>query len=172
MLRSLVGSEMCIRDRAWVSVACKDEAHLNDGSDVGEVAEACDRCEHVFAVGVNCTAPEFVSGWLGVVRERTNKPLLAYPNSGEKWDGECHGWKHAEGHRAELREGGGELGDLMREWYSGGARLIGGCCRVTPQAISFMAGHMDCLLYTSDAADEEDSVDLGGRRIIKKKKKK
>src|SRR5665648_1268362 len=29
-----------------------------------------------------------------------------------------------------------------------------------------------CLLYTSDAADEEDSVDLGGRRIIKKKKYK
>ena len=28
-----------------------------------------------------------------------------------------------------------------------------------------------CLLYTSDAADEEDSVDLGGRRINKKKKK-
>ena len=28
-----------------------------------------------------------------------------------------------------------------------------------------------CLLYTSDAADEEDSVDFGGRRIIKKKKK-
>ena len=24
-----------------------------------------------------------------------------------------------------------------------------------------------CLLYTSDAADEEDSVDLGGRRVIK-----
>eukprot|EP00658_Telonema_sp_P-2_P085056 TRINITY_DN9604_c0_g1_i8.p1 TRINITY_DN9604_c0_g1~~TRINITY_DN9604_c0_g1_i8.p1 ORF type:complete len:135 (+),score=34.28 TRINITY_DN9604_c0_g1_i8:138-542(+) len=32
--------------------------------------------------------------------------------------------------------------------------------------------HIRCLLYTSDAADEEDSVDLGGRRIIKKKKKK
>eukprot|EP00656_Telonema_subtile_P040764 TRINITY_DN45848_c0_g1_i1.p1 TRINITY_DN45848_c0_g1~~TRINITY_DN45848_c0_g1_i1.p1 ORF type:complete len:166 (-),score=37.93 TRINITY_DN45848_c0_g1_i1:55-552(-) len=29
-----------------------------------------------------------------------------------------------------------------------------------------------CLLYTSDAADEEDSVDLGGSRIIKKKKGK
>ena len=32
--------------------------------------------------------------------------------------------------------------------------------------------YMPCLLYTSDAADEEDSVDLGGRRIIKKKKQK
>ena len=28
---------------------------------------------------------------------------------------------------------------------------------------------MHCLLYTSDAADERSSVDLGGRRIIKKK---
>src|SRR5678816_374901 len=27
---------------------------------------------------------------------------------------------------------------------------------------------IDCLLYTSDAADERSSVDLGGRRIIKK----
>ena len=30
---------------------------------------------------------------------------------------------------------------------------------------------MNCLLYTSDAADERSSVDLGGRRIIKKKKR-
>ena len=29
-----------------------------------------------------------------------------------------------------------------------------------------------CLLYTSDAADEEDSVDFGGRPIIKKKKRR
>ena len=29
--------------------------------------------------------------------------------------------------------------------------------------------HRICLLYTSDAADERSSVDLGGRRIIKKK---
>ena len=38
-----------------------------------------------------------------------------------------------------------------------------------------MAGHFPmleepCLLYTSDAADERSSVDLGGRRIIKKTK--
>ena len=33
-------------------------------------------------------------------------------------------------------------------------------------------GDYTCLLYTSDAADERSSVDLGGRRIIKKKKRK
>ena len=37
------------------------------------------------------------------------------------------------------------------------------------QRISYWTLTGDCLLYTSDAADEEDSVDLGGRRIIKKK---
>ena len=29
-----------------------------------------------------------------------------------------------------------------------------------------------CLLYTSDAADEEDSLDFGGRRDIKKKNRR
>ena len=34
----------------------------------------------------------------------------------------------------------------------------------------YLVHHNTCLLYTSDAADERSSVDLGGRRIIKKKK--
>eukprot|EP00658_Telonema_sp_P-2_P056816 TRINITY_DN45269_c0_g1_i3.p1 TRINITY_DN45269_c0_g1~~TRINITY_DN45269_c0_g1_i3.p1 ORF type:complete len:341 (+),score=56.45 TRINITY_DN45269_c0_g1_i3:30-1052(+) len=37
-------------------------------------------------------------------------------------------------------------------------------------ALNSIPAPKTCLLYTSDAADEEDSVDLGGRRIIKKKK--
>ena len=41
-----------------------------------------------------------------------------------------------------------------------------------PDRVAFVLdwSHL-CLLYTSDAADERSSVDLGGRRIIKKKKK-
>ena len=42
----------------------------------------------------------------------------------------------------------------------GQARGIGGAAQ---------AKYLVCLLYTSDAADERSSVDLGGRRIIKKK---
>ena len=37
-------------------------------------------------------------------------------------------------------------------------------------ALELQADCYACLLYTSDAADERSSVDLGGRRIIKKKK--
>ena len=35
--------------------------------------------------------------------------------------------------------------------------------------LKYIAKHKICLLYTSDAADERSSVDLGGRRIINKK---
>ena len=35
--------------------------------------------------------------------------------------------------------------------------------------LAVVDGMGGCLLYTSDAADERSSVDLGGRRIIKKK---
>ena len=41
---------------------------------------------------------------------------------------------------------------------------------VDPRTIKiYNNGGKTCLLYTSDAADERSSVDLGGRRIIKKK---
>ena len=38
-----------------------------------------------------------------------------------------------------------------------------------PAAVVKDRNYSICLLYTSDAADERSSVDLGGRRIIKKK---
>ena len=38
------------------------------------------------------------------------------------------------------------------------------------EVVNTGAWDISCLLYTSDAADERSSVDLGGRRIIKKQK--
>ena len=40
---------------------------------------------------------------------------------------------------------------------------------VDTEKLRLVDQHTGCLLYTSDAADEGSSVDLGGRRIIKKK---
>ena len=49
------------------------------------------------------------------------------------------------------------------------------CSEEITDAVTVLGGHPDrtfpgtCLLYTSDAADDLLCVDLGGRRIIKKK---
>ena len=42
----------------------------------------------------------------------------------------------------------------------------GGRLRVAEHDADLLAQLVGCLLYTSDAADERSSVDLGGRRII------
>ena len=49
---------------------------------------------------------------------------------------------------------------------------IGAAAIIAAQRLQVLLGRAAfciCLLYTSDAADERSSVDLGGRRIIKKK---
>ena len=73
--------------------------------------------------------------------------------------------------------GGGinELSDVDRLLNAGADKVsINSSAIRNPDLVDKIAKHFGsqvcvCLLYTSDAADEEDSVDLGGRRIIKKK---
>ena len=69
------------------------------------------------------------------------------------------------------------LGDVYKRQQWSGRRVDAGGTRLRrperqPRARDRVVGHRccSCLLYTSDAADERSSVDLGGRRIIKKKK--
>ena len=69
------------------------------------------------------------------------------------------------------------LGDVykrQRERTSGSRRTAGmrrrRCVRIRWTRGVATTSTGTCLLYTSDAADERSSVDLGGRRIIKKKK--
>ena len=70
------------------------------------------------------------------------------------------------------------LGDVYKRQVTSmdGTRLCGGRSLMKkfgcPSAVTSLTGFMMiCLLYTSDAADERSSVDLGGRRIIKKQKR-
>ena len=61
-------------------------------------------------------------------------------------------------------------------WYGGniiiaGNMPVGDLTAFTTYIVQILMS-LICLLYTSDAADEEDSVDLGGTRIIKKKTRK
>src|SRR5678815_5748802 len=54
---------------------------------------------------------------------------------------------------------------------AGVVKRIGNAYELTKAArkiVSTFTLAKGCLLYTSDAADERSSVDLGGRRIIKK----
>src|ERR1700722_17553124 len=110
---------------AWISFSCQDGERNCEGESIGAcVAELCGEAQ-IVAVGVNCTRPRYITSLLRQMRERTDKPLLVYPNSGECYEASSKQWK---GDR-----GATDFGEQARPWHAEGARLIGGCCRTGPQ---------------------------------------
>ena len=112
---------------AWMSFSCRDGRCISDGTSLREVVAEIESCERLVAVGVNCTAPRHVSSLLRSVGGSTTKLLVAYPNSGERYDVEGKAWRPGD-HGVEPEE-------ACREWLDLGARLIGGCCRTSPTTI-------------------------------------
>ena len=86
----------------------------------------------VLAVGVNCTRPEHVPELVERIAAVTTLPVVVYPNSGEAWDAAARAWTGT--------TGAGVDGEAARAWVARGARLVGGCCRVTPRQIASIAG--------------------------------
>jgi len=112
---------------AWVSFSCRDGMTTCEGQPIDECAAELAGHAQIVAIGVNCTAPSYVRSLLQRMRNRTDKPLLAYPNSGEVYDAANKSWH---GMPAAL-----PFAEQARRWYDAGARLIGGCCRTTPADI-------------------------------------
>ncbi|OMI86188.1 homocysteine S-methyltransferase [Streptomyces sp. M1013] len=113
---------------AWLSYTVAGD-RTRAGQPLEEAfALAADAAE-VVAVGVNCCAPEDVSGAVETAARVTGKPVVAYPNSGEVWDAGARGWRG----RSSFAAG------RVRGWRERGARLVGGCCRVGPETIASIA---------------------------------
>lgn len=112
---------------AWISFTCKDESHISDGTLFADAIALVSAAPSILAAGLNCTAPQFVNSLLEKAEAVTNKPLVAYPNSGELYNAATCSW-HASNEPAIIEY-------AARDWYKRGARLIGGCCRTTPQTI-------------------------------------
>jgi homocysteine S-methyltransferase len=115
---------------AILSFSCKDGTHVCHGEIFADGAELAENYDQVAAVGINCTAPGHLKSLLESVG-RTTKPLAVYPNSGEEWVASEHRWSGTAGKQLPVTE-----------WYDAGARIIGGCCRTTPNDIRRMRADM------------------------------
>lgn len=117
---------------AWISFTARDGEHVSEGQLFADCVKQLQDHPQIAAIGVNCTSPIYISSLIQAGKKETEKPILVYPNSGESYDAARNDWNgepvlHSFGERA-------------REWYDAGARLIGGCCRTTPEDIRAIAG--------------------------------
>jgi homocysteine S-methyltransferase len=106
---------------AWLSYTI-DGTATRAGQPLAEAFAVAAGVPEIVAVGVNCCAPHDVLPAITAARA-VGKPVIVYPNSGERWDGRA--WT-----------GQSEFGaELARQWVAAGASIVGGCCRVGPADI-------------------------------------
>ncbi|MFD7295304.1 homocysteine S-methyltransferase [Streptomyces sp. NPDC059897] len=126
--RALVRAVRGLGVPAWLSYSVEGD-RTRAGQPLAEAFAVAADTEEVVAVGVNCCAPGDVEGAVRTAARVTGKPVVVYPNSGEEWDAEARGWAG----RATFAP------DRVTAWRDAGARLIGGCCRVGPDAVAGIA---------------------------------
>ena len=113
---------------AWISFSCKSPKHISDGTLIRDAVKAIHGNPAIWALGVNCTDPKYISGLIDNIKAITDKHIIVYPNSGEQYDPEnkkWHGKSNAE-----------TFSKLTKEWLQHGADIVGGCCRVGPAHIA------------------------------------
>lgn len=121
LLRAVRG----LRTPAWLSYSIAGD-RTRAGQPLEKAFALAAEADEIIAVGVNCSAPEDVEGAVEIAARVTGKPVVVYPNSGETWDANARAWTGSSTFTTEQVEG----------WRASGARLIGGCCRVGPKAIT------------------------------------
>lgn len=119
---------------AWVSFQLRDPETLADGTPLADAARWADGQANVLAVGTNCVAPALVTPALRLLGRHTGKPLLAYPNSGDVYDPASKTWRDADRRDRFTRH--------VPEWLDLGVRMVGGCCRTTPDDIAIVAAEV------------------------------
>lgn len=115
----------------WISFSCKNDLEISDGTLISDCAKYLDSCEQVAAIGINCTAPAYVNSLIEEIKTNSKKPIIVYPNSGEEYDANSKTWH---GDSSSCSYGGN-----AKNWFDKGAKLIGGCCRTTPEDIKSIA---------------------------------
>jgi homocysteine S-methyltransferase len=112
---------------AWFTFSAKDNEHICNGEKIADCATWLDAYPQVVAIGINCTSPLYIPSLIREIKKNTNKPVIVYPNSGEVYNPETNTWHGETSCEA--------FGLQSKDWYANGARIIGGCCRTTPDHI-------------------------------------
>lgn len=113
---------------AYLSVTTQNGHDLTDGTPLKTIAKYCHDNKQVLAMGINCSSPHHIETALTQMSRVTNKPFVTYPNSGEIYDCLSKTWQNGNKKEANLLNN-------TYQWIQLGAKIVGGCCRTSPDDI-------------------------------------
>jgi len=109
----------------WISFSCKNDSEISSGELFSQVVALTNDLPDCVGVGINCTAPEFITPLM--MSAQPDQNFVIYPNSGRIWDATNKKWMGIQTSAFTL--------DQITQWQELGARIIGGCCGVGPADI-------------------------------------
>ena len=113
---------------AWITFSCKDDVHICDGTKIQEAVALFHDHPTIFAVGINCTAPKYISRLIKALKpEIGDKKLIIYPNAGMIYHPTTKTWHGTDSPQV--------FAKLTKEWISLGVDIVGGCCQIGPKHI-------------------------------------
>jgi homocysteine S-methyltransferase len=117
----------------WLSYSCRDGSATSAGEPI-EAAVAIADADRLVAVGVNCTPPRLLPDLLAAAGSATDRPLIAYPNGGDRWDASVKQW---------IADTGGSFdAAAVAGWTTLGATWLGGCCGTRPGDIRALVANL------------------------------
>jgi homocysteine S-methyltransferase len=116
---------------AWVSFSAKDGTYINSGESIRKCAQFLDTQKQIIAIGINCTAPQYIESLISEIKAVSTKPIIVYPNGGSTYNALTKTWDGL--------SKSASYGKMTHAWYEKGASIIGGCCQITPFDIAQIA---------------------------------
>ncbi|KAJ3329423.1 Homocysteine S-methyltransferase 1, partial [Blyttiomyces sp. JEL0837] len=124
---------------AWISFSCAEDA-LTSGDSVESCCQELCGLDTIYAAGINCTKPHHVENLVRqfvLALQGTDKRVIAYPNSGETWDGKAKVWLQDDHSTSSTSL----FCERAYKWAQAGSTIIGGCCRTGPMHIKALSDH-------------------------------
>ncbi|KAH3681131.1 hypothetical protein WICPIJ_007906 [Wickerhamomyces pijperi] len=132
---NILEMEVCLqmmkgKDKPYYIALSVNGENLADGSSIDQIKKILDSNpdENLIAIGINCLGLSDSLRWLRKLATITEKKLIVYPNSGEKYD-ENRCWYVTNVNEMSWEE----YLDILKGEFKGKLGIIGGCCRTNEQ---------------------------------------
>ncbi len=109
----------------WISMTCNNAMKLRDNSSLKKACKILSQSKNISTIGLNCFDPSMTKIAIEKLRLYSNKKVLVYPNSGEKYNCENKTWLG----KNKFNE------QSISNWIEESPDIIGGCCRIGKEEI-------------------------------------
>ena len=131
----------------YITLSCQSDVLLNDGTELNIILNkyieyyTLGKLINCIGIGYNCTPPQYIESLIKQTYTTLQQynlhntlHIIVYPNAGQIWNAVTKTWS-----TTSSSDNIDQWCNWVKQWYTAGAHVIGGCCQTTPLHIKSTA---------------------------------